>query len=232
MRHGRRSQVTARGPGRFTLIELLVVIAIIAMLVAILLPALQGARKTADAVVCLSNLRQMQQTFEYYLDDYDQTTPAHIGGGSPNQLEVIQMYHPGIPRLGWGDSFAAAGSSIILCQTALRTIPGLRSHGSLISGTFGANPFWQRDDTPIQAYYKHWGKLRHPSVFPWYGDTDFFTWGGPGGGNWPDMYLHTTDDYSKYRHAGRANFTFADGHVQALTLGDRMKFPDFWFDQS
>ncbi len=53
----------------FTLIELLVVVAIIAVLVAILLPALNAARETAQGVLCQSNLRQCGTVFQMYIDD-------------------------------------------------------------------------------------------------------------------------------------------------------------------
>ena len=50
----------------FTLIELLVVIAIIALLLAILMPALQRVKKQAKAVACQSNLHQWAVAFEMY----------------------------------------------------------------------------------------------------------------------------------------------------------------------
>ena len=60
----------------FTLIELLVVIAIIAILAAILLPALQSARTRAQATSCISNLKQMGTIATAYFDDHRNFYPV------------------------------------------------------------------------------------------------------------------------------------------------------------
>ena len=59
----------------FTLIELLVVISIIAVLMAMLLPALGGARKLARRAVCMANVRRLAVSIRLYADNYDGKLP-------------------------------------------------------------------------------------------------------------------------------------------------------------
>jgi prepilin-type N-terminal cleavage/methylation domain-containing protein len=74
----------------FTLIELLVVIAIIAILAALLLPALAKAKEKAKTVQCLSNIRQVGLASSLYLGDFnDRYPPATTRNGTMTQLSWV-----------------------------------------------------------------------------------------------------------------------------------------------
>lgn len=67
----------------FTLIELLVVISIVALLLAILLPALRSARLAGQGVQCASNQRQLLIAYSTYADDNDEYLPIWFGNSKP-----------------------------------------------------------------------------------------------------------------------------------------------------
>ena len=102
-------------PAGFTLIELLVVIAIIALLLAILMPALQRVKKQARTVGCQANLRQWGTIFEIYMQEHDGYFA--YGDSSGRWRNVLQEQH-------------RDRSLTALCPEAANT----RKHG----GTYGA----------------------------------------------------------------------------------------------
>ena len=79
------------GVSGFTLIELLVVVSIIALLISILVPALQGAREKASQVVCLSNLRQVNLALQMMGQDNDGWLNGH---GKPEHPDPPPDYPP------------------------------------------------------------------------------------------------------------------------------------------
>lgn len=92
-------------PAAFTLVELLTVIAVIALLAALLFPAVSRATGQARATACLSNLRQIGTSLRLYLDENVNRFPIMLnrskGSASPatNAIEQVLATHLGSPDI-------------------------------------------------------------------------------------------------------------------------------------
>src|SRR5262245_38624042 len=80
-----------RAPG-FTLIELLVVIAIIAILMGLLMPAVQQAREAAARISCANNLHQIGLAMHEYADAEERLPPSHVEGQAATWAWLLLPY--------------------------------------------------------------------------------------------------------------------------------------------
>src|SRR5258708_39411501 len=82
----------SKGGSGFTLVELLVVIAVVAILAALLLPALGVAKARGKTTTCLNNQRQLILACLLYVDDNEDSFPYNLGENQTKQLVAQKQY--------------------------------------------------------------------------------------------------------------------------------------------
>lgn len=216
-----------RKPRAFTLIELLVVIAIIALLMSILMPAIQRVKKQAKSVVCQSNLRQWGLVLNFYADDNNGFFMSGSGGNYFEWMEPTRPYYKAAEMrfcpmvsarkeagtANWGDTFK------------------LWISGEF-KGSYGINEFLFN---PNPSMTDQWG---HPTTMNWRSKNVVGSSGIPafadclwvGGcphyvdepptyeGEWSYNYGNNMRRFCLNRHGEAINMLFLDWSTQHIRL--------------
>jgi prepilin-type N-terminal cleavage/methylation domain-containing protein/prepilin-type processing-associated H-X9-DG protein len=198
----------------FTLIELLVVIAIIAILAAMLLPALTRAKSRAQAINCVSNLRQIGLGMNMYAEDAN----GYLPGTSHSSLSNSWIFSLA--------PYLANVNKIRICPTDKKHEERLANLGtSYIMNEYTSTPALDPFGNPVSSE-PTWNKL---SSITKPCDTilvfEISDRQGTGTGqdhthsrNWLNGWDSVLDDIQPDRHGATANYLFADWHVAPLKL--------------
>ncbi len=229
-------------PG-FTLVELLVVIGVIAILIALLLPALSKARESASRTKCLSNQRQLVNALILFAHDHRGLTPVRgttVGGSSvPVWPYELWRYATGsqspAPPLKSYNPAKYWNSTVFNCSTHRqppRVVQGwdlgyIYAFNTFLKSAEDNKPILQRQDHAVKLF-----NIRRASevfLFLEQGTIDSnnqYQWAHYTANSLGHTYRHTIPTG---HHSGGTNAVFADGHATFMRYGDWPRKPDGTF---